>query len=570
MLIPTTILIRKLLKAAGIPLVLAGKDVCGSAITGSGKTAAYGLPLLERLLYRPAHVAATYALILVPTRELAVQVHSMLTKLAQTQKGVRIALVVGGLSQQVQATNLRARPEIVVATPNRMIDHLTNTHSVSLEDLSTLVLDEADRLLDLGFADQVKEILRHCPVRRQTLLFSATMTSGVQQLMDLSLRDPVRIAADPKHATPSLLTQEIVLLKGPLASKKEAILLHLCTKFFKEKTVIFSRTKQYAHRLKLIFGLSRLRASELHGNMSQAQRLQALEDFRSGEAKYLIATDVASRGLDILGVETVISFDPPDTLTTHIHRIGRTARAGKAGRSIALLDPKEDRALLKQMAKHAGSAAKLKQRIVPTDKVDAHSEAIAALAVDIARVLREEKDERMLQKAEMEVTRATNLVEYSDDIKSRPAKSWFQTERRKRQLQVASREEMEQEKSNGHRPAAKSKDKKKKAVQQSELWKAEQKNKQEKQQKHMAKAAKSQERRLRGKGFTPKQAFETASQADRKKRKPSQSESPAKRKKEEPAFKPKLRPEQKRELAKRKRGGKTVKAFKSKKKYKRR
>ena len=164
----------RFLQSASIPLILQGRDVCGSAITGSGKTAAYGLPLLERLLHRPRNVHATYVLVLVPTRELAVQVHSMLKKLGQLTD-VRIALVVGGLSMQQQAISLRSRPEIVVATPNRMIDHLKNTQSVDLDDMSTLVLDEADRLLELGFQEQVKEIISHCPARRQTLLFSATM-----------------------------------------------------------------------------------------------------------------------------------------------------------------------------------------------------------------------------------------------------------------------------------------------------------------------------------------------------------------------------------------------------------
>merc|ERR1719331_1986695 len=364
----------------------------------------------------------------------------MMQKLSVFCKDVSLSLVVGGLCMNEQAMSLRNRPEIVIATPNRMIDHLVNTRSVDLDDMSTLVLDEADRLLELGFQGQVKEIISHCPARRQTLLFSATMTESVKELVALSLRNPVRIAADPKHATPHLLQQECVLLKGPLASKKEAILLSLCTRLFTESTVIFTRTKQYAHRLKLIFGLAGLRASELHGNMSQTQRLQALEDFRAGDAKFLIATDVASRGLDIVGVKNVISFDEPDVVTTYVHRIGRTARPGKEGRAVTLLDP-TNRSLIKQIMKHSGK--KLKQRVVSTESVEEWTKKIAAMAEDIATIQMEEKEERILQKAEMEAQRAQNLVEHRSEIMSRPAKSWFQTKREKRETQDAAREEFD-------------------------------------------------------------------------------------------------------------------------------
>ena len=549
-------------QAACIPLSLAGRDLVASAITGSGKTAAYGLPLLERLLHRPQHVKATYVLVLVPTRELAVQVHSMLQKLGMYCKGIGMALVVGGLSMQQQAVALRSKPEVVIATPNRLIDHLENTRSVDLDDMSTLVLDEADRLLELGFQEQVREIISHCPGRRQTLLFSATMTQSVQELVQLSLRNPVRIAADPKHATPQLLTQEAILLKGGLAKKKEAILMSLCTRLFTEKTVIFTRTKQYAHRLKLIFGLADLAASELHGNMSQAQRLQSLEDFRSGDAKFLIATDVASRGLDIIGVQNVISFDEPDVVTTYVHRIGRTARAGKEGRAVTFLDP-SNRALIKQIMKHSGK--KLKQRIVSDESIEGWQRKIAAMAEDIATIQLEEKEERILQKAEMEALRAENLVEHRSEIMSRPAKSWFQTKREKRETQDAAREEFDDARKGIRRDRQRKKDagraEKKKQAESLEEFQA----------KRIFKATKSQERKLRNQGLSRSQAMNiiiAKNDPGTKSRKKAEQ-----KKKEEDAeegFKPMKNKAQKAEMNRRKRGGKAAKAFKSKKKYKRR
>ena len=200
------------IQAACVPLALAGRDICGSAVTGSGKTAAFALPILERLLYRPRQSAAIYVLILTPTRELAVQIHSMITKLAQFTD-VAAALIVGGLSLQSQAAALRQGPEVVVATPGRIIDHLRNTQSFGLEDLAVLVLDEADRLLEMGFKEEVQEIVRLAPRRRQTMLFSATFSDQVRDLMALSLRAPVRLAADAAAAAPRGLVQEVVRLK---------------------------------------------------------------------------------------------------------------------------------------------------------------------------------------------------------------------------------------------------------------------------------------------------------------------------------------------------------------------
>ncbi|KAH0455487.1 hypothetical protein IEQ34_015519 [Dendrobium chrysotoxum] len=296
------------IQAACIPLALTGRDICGSALTGSGKTAAFALPVLERLLFRPKHIHAIRVLILTPARELAVQVHSMIEKLSQFTD-IRCCLVVGGLSSKVQEAALRSMPDIVVATPGRIIDHLRNSQSVSLEDLAVLILDEADRLLELGFSGEIQELIRLCPKRRQTMLFSATMTEEVDQLVILSLNKPVRLQADPSTKRPATLTEEIVRIRRIREANQEAVLLALCSKTFTEKVIVFSGTKQAAHRLKIIFGLAGLKAAELHGNLTQVQRLDALELFRKQQVDFLIATDVAARVSQYICFTFQISFD---------------------------------------------------------------------------------------------------------------------------------------------------------------------------------------------------------------------------------------------------------------------
>jgi ATP-dependent RNA helicase DDX27 len=333
------------IQAACIPLALTGRDLCASAITGSGKTAAFALPTLERLLFRPKRVFATRVLILTPTRELAVQIHSMIQNLAQFTD-IKCGLIVGGLSVREQEVVLRSMPDIVVATPGRMIDHLRNSMSVDLDDLAVLILDEADRLLQTGFATEITELVRLCPKRRQTMLFSATMTEEVKELVKLSLNKPLRLSADPSARRPPGLTEEVVRIRRTREANQEAVLLSLCTRTFKSKVIIFSGTKQAAHRLKILFGLAGLKAAELHGNLTQAQRLDSLELFRKQEVDFLIATDVAARGLDIIGVQTVINYACPREIDSYVHRVGRTARAGREGYAVTFVTD-SDRSLLK-------------------------------------------------------------------------------------------------------------------------------------------------------------------------------------------------------------------------------
>ncbi|OVA07484.1 Helicase [Macleaya cordata] len=352
----------------------------------------------------------------------------MIEKLAQFTD-IRCCLVVGGLSTKVQEAALRSMPDIVVATPGRMIDHLRNSMSVGLEDLAVLILDEADRLLELGFSAEIRELVRVCPKRRQTMLFSATMTEEVDELIKLSLNRPMRLSADPSTKRPATLTEEVVRIRRMREVNQEAVLLALCSKTFAAKVIIFSGTKQAAHRLKILFGLAGLKAAELHGNLTQVQRLDALELFRRQQVDFLIATDVAARGLDIIGVQTVINFACPRDLTSYVHRVGRTARAGREGYAVTFVTD-NDRSVLKAIAKRAGS--KLRSRIVSEQSIAKWCQTIEQMEDQVAEVLQEEREERALRKAEMEATKAENMIAHKDEIYSRPKRTWFATEKEKR------------------------------------------------------------------------------------------------------------------------------------------
>jgi ATP-dependent RNA helicase DDX27 len=253
-----------------IPIALAGKDVVGSAVTGSGKTAAFLLPILERLLYRPKKVPTTRVAILLPTRELAVQCHNVAMSLAQFTD-ITFAQLVGGFSVREQEALLKRRPDVVIATPGRFIDHMRNSASFAVEGLEILVLDEADRMLEDGFADELDEILRTIPKGRQTMLFSATMTESVDKLVRVGMNRPVRVSVDAQKATVEGLVQEFVRLRPGREEKRMASLLLLCTKVYNERVIVFFRQKKEVHRAKIIFGLFGLKSGELHGGMSQEQ-----------------------------------------------------------------------------------------------------------------------------------------------------------------------------------------------------------------------------------------------------------------------------------------------------------
>lgn len=429
------------IQARAIPYILAGRDICASAVTGSGKTAAFLLPVLERLIQAGID-NCTRVLVLLPTRELAAQCHAVLTSLSKYTT-IRAALAVGGLSGDAQEVALRTRPHIIVATPGRLIDHIHNARGFSLEDIEVLIMDEADRLLEMGFQAEVEEIVRNTPTaKRQTLLFSATMTPGLKGLIKLSLQNPVTLAVDPVLDVATTLEQEFIKLKAAAESTKDAVLMSLVTRSFKTRTIIFFRQKVIAHRFKILFGLARLNAAELHGNLTQAQRLAALDSFRDGTADFLLCTDLAARGLDIAGVETVVNYDMPNETKEYVHRVGRTARAGTRGRacSIVCTAVNEERKLLKVVAKRA--RGKLVARVVPAGVVGKWKAWIESSDSAVRKVLKEERQEKEMRMAEMEVNKANNMIKHSNEIYSRPARTWFQSEEDKRTEKGKARHEL--------------------------------------------------------------------------------------------------------------------------------
>jgi len=258
------------IQAKTIPVALLGKDVVGGAVTGSGKTAAFIVPVLERLLYRPKKVPTSRVAILMPTRELAIQCHAVATKLA-SHTDIKFCLAVGGLSLKVQEAELRLRPDVIIATPGRFIDHMRNSASFTVDTLEILVLDEADRMLEAGFADELNEILTTIPKSRQTMLFSATMTSSVDNLIRVGLNRPVRLLVDAQKQTVGTLVQEFIRLRPGRETKRMGYLLYLCKNLYTDRVIVFFRQKKEAHRARVIFGLSGLKATELHGSMSQEQ-----------------------------------------------------------------------------------------------------------------------------------------------------------------------------------------------------------------------------------------------------------------------------------------------------------
>lgn len=288
------------------------------------------------------------------------------------------------------------------------------------------------RLLELGFQDEVKELVSACPRGRQTLLFSATLSENINDLVELSLNNPVKIAVNSYNKLVDRLTQEFIRVKQPKKSKlpgpkkddkesptlaQEAIVLSLCKRNFHSKTIIFVASKALAHRLMLVFGFADLNAAELHGNLTQAQRLEALQLFRDGEVNFLICTDLASRGLDIKGVETVINMSMPREYRQYVHRVGRTARAGRKGRAVSLIEEHE-RKMLKDIVKRSTDA--VQSREVPGAVVKKFKSMISDMHDDIEAVLSQEKIEKAARVAEMEANKAANMMAHEAEIYSRP------------------------------------------------------------------------------------------------------------------------------------------------------
>ncbi|KAL6718894.1 ribosomal RNA processing protein [Lecanora helva] len=319
------------IQAESIPLALGGRDIIGLAETGSGKTAAFALPILQALMDKPQSL---FALVMAPTRELAYQISQAFEALGSLIS-VRVAVLVGGLDMVSQAIALGKKPHIVVATPGRLLDHLENTRGFSLRTLKYLVMDEADRLLDLDFGAIIDKILKVLPSIRHTFLYSATITSKVESLQRASLSNPLRVSiSTSKYQTVSSLLQSFLFLPHKL---KDQYLITVMNNFVGQSAIIFTRTVNETQRIAILLRCLGFSAIPLHGQLSQSARLGALGKFRGRTRDVLVATDVAARGLDIPSVDVVLNFDLPDDSKTYIHRVGRTARAGKSGHAISMV-----------------------------------------------------------------------------------------------------------------------------------------------------------------------------------------------------------------------------------------
>jgi ATP-dependent RNA helicase RhlE len=334
-----------------IPHVLAGKDVLGCAQTGTGKTAAFALPILQRLAAlhpaRAEHHGARpiRVLVLSPTRELASQIGDSFGAYGR-HVGFRHAVVFGGVGQDAQTRALRRGIDILVATPGRLLD-LMGQGFVRFEGLEVLVLDEADRMLDMGFIHDVRRVIAALPRKRQTLLFSATMPRDIEDLARSILSAPVRVEVTPQATTVDSVDQSVYFVE---TQKKRALLEELLRDPRVTRALVFTRTKHGANRLARLLERASLRAEVIHGNKSQNARERALEGFKTGQTRVLVATDIAARGIDVEGISHVINYDLPNVPESYVHRIGRTARAGASGIAISLCDG-EERAYLHDIEK---------------------------------------------------------------------------------------------------------------------------------------------------------------------------------------------------------------------------
>ena len=344
------------IQAQAIPVALAGTDVIGCAATGTGKTAAFALPLIERLAGKPG----TRGLILAPTRELALQIAEQLTLFGSTQ-GLKHTVIIGGVPSHTQRLALSKQPSVIVATPGRLVDHLQQGN-VNLSSVEVLVLDEADRMLDMGFKPQLTRILAKVPRARQTMLFSATMAGEVADFAKANLVRPVRIEVAKSGTTAARADQSAYFVSQ---AEKTALLMSRVAGGG-ESVPVFTRTKRRADQVCKAISKTLRSVGRIHADRSQAQRREALEGFRAGRIRILVATDIAARGIDVDDIGLVVNFDLPFVAEDYVHRIGRTARAGASGRAISFVSV-EERPLFRAIEKLIRQP--IRQEVVPTENV---------------------------------------------------------------------------------------------------------------------------------------------------------------------------------------------------------
>lgn len=323
------------IQAQSIPVVVTGVDLVGIAQTGTGKTLAFGIPLIQHIIKDDG-----LGLIVAPTRELALQIEEVLIKITRPLN-IGATVLIGGTPMGPQIKSLSRRPRILITTPGRLIDHLEQK-TLSLKSVSMIILDEADRMLDMGFAPQISKIFAALPAERQTVLFSATMPSEVMVMASKYMKSPTRVEVAPAGTTAERVTQEMFFVHK---DQKIPLLLRILGEY-QGSTLVFSRTKHGAKRIVDKIKAAGISAAEIHSNRSLGQRRAALEGFKRGTYRVLVATDIAARGIDVSGIELVLNFDLPSTSDDYVHRIGRTARAGKEGHAISFAMPDQKREVL--------------------------------------------------------------------------------------------------------------------------------------------------------------------------------------------------------------------------------
>ncbi|KAL8274417.1 hypothetical protein Esti_001577 [Eimeria stiedai] len=463
-------------QAAAIPPALQGRDLLGLGVarSGSGKTAAFLLPLLERLLQSPGMTArgpvgglrGSKGLILLPTRELALQCYEVLQALCEFAP-ITSTVAVGGAPLAQQEAALRQQPDVVVGTPGRILDLLLNSASAHLELLEVVVLDEADRLLELGFRDEILQVLKHCHRGRQALLFSATLTPSISSLALLALETPLHIACKPRGVTTSCsssskkqqqqhvaenLQQQFVELQRE--EERMPALIRLVRTSFNKRVIIFFGTKKAAHEAFLVFSLLGLPAAELHGDLTQQMRIEALEKFQQGAVEFLLASELASRGLDVKEVQVVINFAPPKDVDRYIHSVGRTARMGRQGVAATLYNrDSPERLAVKRLLTLLGARGqqeqqkqqqqqKILRRRIDAEQLEAIRQELQGLEGALQKKKQQEKLEREMRLAQIFHLAAAALpaaAAAADEIYSRPQREWFVSRRDKRNIQEASK-----------------------------------------------------------------------------------------------------------------------------------
>jgi len=404
------------IQCKAVPTIVAGSDLCATAITGSGKSIAFLIPIIHKLIpYRG--LPGPKCIILSPTRELSTQLNEVFKKLS-SHCHVTSALVIGGVSDEEQRKLLTPPADVIIGTPGRLIDAICNAKCLSTDHVQFFVLDEADRLLGKGFENQIQTIHEKIPQKHQTLLFTATLSDQVSKLVHKVLREGYeKIAIDPFMEINPNLTQRFIKVKSE--EKRLPVLLALCKNLCKEKTIVFFPTKHLAHQTCLLFNHIGIKSAELHADLGMTMRNESIEEFRSSKVKVLLASDLAARGLDIPDIQFVVNYTIPNEIERYIHRVGRTARAGKSGVSISLYHNPEEKHIMKKVTKNTKGI--IEKMTIPSNLMEKASEQISQYIGTIVEEMKREEEERIKRAEENAERRMKMLLDVEEEVLAKPS-----------------------------------------------------------------------------------------------------------------------------------------------------